>query len=215
MMKKRSGFCLVVAAIFFMLSGSAMAVTYTWGDAYTTFPGYPVQPTIDEIGSPQIHSISVTIGDTGYLESVSLDIANRVLFDSLFINANMAAGEQWDAWDYYVYGAYDGINGDVYQVGQYEYYLATTGRTGHPAGIKDRDATQTRLFDVLINPISYDGITLLYNFAPNKIYMGSGQNFLVAYTTYCANDVILTPEPMSLLLLGLGLIGIAGIRRKF
>lgn len=213
-MKKRIGFCLVVAAIFFMLSGSAMAVTYTWGDAYTTFPGYPVQAGIDEIGAPQIASISVTIGDTGYLESVSLDIANRVLWDSLFINANMAAGEQWDAWDYYVFGGFSG-GGDVYEVGQYEYFLATSGRTGHPAGIQSQYLTfDKRRLDVL-TAMSYDGSTLLYSFAANKIYMGSGMNFLVAYTPYCANDVILTPEPMSLLLLGLGLIGIAGIRRKF
>lgn len=210
MMKKRSGFCLIVAAIFFMLSGSAMAVTYTWGDAYTTFPGYPVQAGIDEIGNPQIDSISVTIDDTGYLDSVSLVIANRLTWDSLFINANMAPGEKWDAWDYYVFGMSAG-GGDVRKISTYEYELATTGRPGHPAGIKDFDKNQ-RLYDVL-NSMSYDGTTLLYDFAPNKIYMGSG--FRVAYSPFCANDVILTPEPMSLLLLGLGLIGIAGIRRKF
>lgn len=101
----------------------------------------------------------------------------------------------------------------MYQVADvYDYTTAT--EAGHPYPRPDHPVG----FDSGITPVAgllaYAGETptsVIYQFNPGIVM---DTNFTIGYAPWCANDVILTPEPMSLLLLGVGLMGIAGLRRK-
>jgi hypothetical protein len=158
--------------------------------------------------------MAVTINDnTRNVESVVLNMTNRFLFDSLFINTG-GDGKPYEAWDFYVQDLTfnNGDGATLYKVASsYTYELTTYPyRPGHPVGFT---AGITADPGILVSVVGTN-TTLTYTFNPG-IYMYS--DFVIGYTPECANDVILTstPEPMSLLLLGLGLIGVAGIRRKF
>jgi len=211
-MKKGSKMCLIVAAIFFLFCGSAMAVTYTYNDNTDSFPGY-TPAGFDEYGGPKITSMEITINDnTNDLMSVVVNLTDRRLFDSLFINTGGAG--PYEAWDFYVKDYWEAGYPKFYAVAaQYDYQTATEAghpypRPDHPVGF---DSGITEVANIL-QSVVYNGSAVIYSF-DSGIVMQPG--FVVGYTAWCANDVILTPEPMSLLLLGLGLIGVAGIRRKF
>ena len=90
-------------------------------------------------------------------------------------------------------------------------YLPLNGRWGHPAGIETGDLDPIGgLTGVVWNE---NANTLTYSFENAGITLYD--NFQIGYSEWCANDVILTPEPSVLLLLGLGLVGVAALRRKF
>jgi hypothetical protein len=215
-MKKVAKFGVLVAAIFFIFCGSAMAVTFTWSDTPPDFtdswPGY-IQAGYDNIGNPQVASISATINDiTRNLEIVQLNMTNRSMFDSLFINTG-GDGLPYEAWDFFVREG-DGLAAALYTVASsYTYQItAFPFRPDHPVGFLSGITPDAlgRLASVVWTPT-----TLTYNFNPG-IYMN--RDFTIGYTQYCANEVVLTSpvaEPISLLLLGLGLVGVSVMRRKF
>ncbi len=215
--------------------GQVWAVTYHYDDTWIDWPGYENAPhnyhNQDEIGTPHIKSFEVTINDASKaLEEVQIFMdpsqsGGIVLFDSLFIST----GGAWDSWDYLVHnGGYWNAGSDtptdngLYQVidpNNYHYVLAPAGRTGDPNGINKND------LDFLENQngfLSWDvnSKTMTYDFTKltNTIVMDP-DNFFIAYTPWCSNDNIgggnaPIPEPATILLFGLGLVGIAGIARK-
>jgi len=63
----------------------------------------------------------------------------------------------------------------------------------------------------LLNSVLWNGTDLVYVFN-SGIELGS--KFVIGYSPWCANDVILTPEPSALIMLGLGLVGVVAMRRR-
>ncbi|KIE18386.1 hypothetical protein DS62_11285 [Smithella sp. SC_K08D17] len=199
----------LAVAMLFILAGSALAYSITYQDNTNSWPGYTPYLS-DSIGSPQIESMTITIGDDMNLETVVLNITNRRVMDSLFINTG---GEgPYEAWDWYVRDLLLTDSGaTLYSVGaEYIYEIATYPyRPNHPVGFESGITEDT--LGLLASVVGTDA-TLTYSFNPGIVL---GEGFVIGYTPDCANDVIITPEPSILLLLGLGLLGLAGVRRKF
>lgn len=228
-MKKVLSVLFILCAIFLLTLSSASAnIITTYNDIYQNWPGQvtgdpsnPLYMPNDEYGVPKVNSLTVTTDDNGYLLEIAVNMKQWLLGDSLFINTDGTG--TWDSWDYYVYGKNykTGIFSSV--ASDYTYTYSTHGRIGHANGIA------TGLTSA-IGLLSYDWTgrsivnghevwdTMNYH---DLIYTFDGtiqleKGYIIGYTPECANDVILVPEPSQMLLLGMALIGLAGVgRRKF
>jgi hypothetical protein len=228
-MKKLLKIIVVGVLAVFLLSGNVLANPFNFYDNTINWPGWTPQYTADQIGQPNVFNaplfgVTVTLDGNNNLQTVVMHMSGRQgivdynvggvdakSWDALFIRTGLTS----KTWDYYV----EDINGNnssgatLYDVGsQFTYKLATqyqnlSGRWGHPAGIDQGLSNGTAASVVWNEPNN----TLTYSFAPGIVF---GQGFVIGYSEWCANDVVLTPEPGALLLLGLGLVGLGLVRRR-
>lgn len=211
-------------ALMAFTSTTALAITITVPDTMIAFPGYEYINPGDTIGTPVVEVMNITIDEFSMLQSISIEVASRRYFDTLFLNLDVdsAAGEKWDQWEYLVRTEVSGfhdspLDSGLYKVDPvftYEYVPGPAGRVGHPADISLDDVTKT----LIRYSTSYDGNLLTYNFSGTDFTSNFlvGDRFSVAYVPWCANDVTGygVPEPSAFLLLGSGMIGLAVLRRK-
>ena len=236
MMKKIVIIIAVLSMLFF--TTSVNAGSFTWLDNTIAWPGYP-NNGIDQIGGPAVVSISATTNVTGYLTSVTVQMGspNYLTPEFLYINTSHDGALGYQGWDYYVAdavwnpasplavrGGWVPTPFTLYTVdANYTYKIINSPaddpnegewRVGSPSGIESGIHAISGLVNVDFNMATSQ---LVYTFSPGIILIASGDsqfNGVLGYDEFCANDVILTPEPTTLLLLGFGLVGIGIIRRK-
>jgi hypothetical protein len=237
---------MVLFLCMLLFAAPSMAAVYTFGDIFNEWPGHSTpKSNIDAYGNPQILGASVTTDANGFLKEIDIRfLAEQGIgllyggdFNSLFINSSWTGSESYENWDYYIFGAFPGIFNEgpiiddfsafatnAYHLTSPWSYTTPTGdaRIGHPNGIAvGANASDPNLIDHVTLPNKSDittgnqnPIEIQYVFKDGQILLGD--NFVIGYTPYCANDVFLAavPEPSAFLLLSAGLVFCAGRLRR-
>lgn len=244
---KRFSLTIIFAAMALLSwGGTADAAVYQYDDLFTEWIGFATpEHANDVVGNPDLLGVQVTTSDTGYLQTIEVSfdpsfgfgMTNIGDYNSLFIQGQWDIGsESWQNWDYYLRLENERYNpllgGDVFDSDNYNasFYdvtavsttyttpdpLIPAQRFDHPNGIDTSALTADPTFLTSFDLTNTDPLSIVYTFENDKIRLGD--NFVIGYTEWCANDNFITPntipEPATLTLLATGLLGLAAAGRR-